>query len=214
MTINLYAHVTAFLVMYIAIFTLAFTSAQVVKHRVVGMHGADRFRAVCYVSRYAAALEYLGVPTPQRVPAVNELRSNVADAASNEGLTSVLARFGAPGLLAQGIAGTVVRPRWSRGAFVGVATLAATALAHLVALASFAAAFESLASPGDAVRVSWAAWVSFDATMGASGHPASVSMTSPWVWIVPLLAFLLAARVWRLFTANDARRASGDSVQE
>jgi len=214
MTINLDPHLTTFLLMYLLIFTVAMTSSQVIKHRVAGTRGADRLRAIWYVSRYDAALEYVGVPARLRVPQVKELRSNLADAASREGLSHVIARLGRPNLLAHGVAGTMVRPRWSRGALVGVVALAATAAAHILALSSFAAAFESLASPGAVVSVGGPAWVTFDGTMGQAGHAAAVSMTSPWLWILPLLAFLLSARVWRLFTARSARRASADSVSE
>ncbi len=207
MTINLDHSMTAFTFIYsVVFFAVVFPASQVMKNRVARTRGVDRLRAVWYVTRYSAALEYLGVPGRLRVRLVNELRSNLADAATHERLSLVLARLGRPDVLAQRVAGTVGWPTWSRGAFVGAVALAATALAHLIALSSFTAGFESLASPGEVVHVGGPTWVTFDATMGEAGHAAAVSMTSPWVAILPLLAFVIAARVWRLWSAR--RRTS------
>jgi hypothetical protein len=180
-------------------------AGQTLKNRVPGLRGRDQVRAIIYLTRYSAALEYYGISRRELRARVDELRGDLGDAAGARGVATAIAGFGSPRALAAGVAGDRLSPSWLRGTlWVGLALLGGM-VTLLVAFSAFLGGFESVAAPGDTASWSGPLWIAFEATAGDDGRASRFAMS---LTIVPVallvVVFLLGARVWRVRTGRGA----------
>lgn len=177
--------------------------------RVVGLQ--DQVRAAWYVLAYDDALQWLGVAGKRRKALLNELRSNIADAAKDATMPVVLARLGHPRELAHGIAASRRGPSWTLGVTVGVGLWLAFGLATFVGLDVLSTGMERLAPANAAVAVTspLLPGVSYDLTTDGAGKVDTIGVESNLAsFVLPAGAFILFSRPWRLLTNRNARRAS------
>ena len=181
--------------------------------RVAGLR--NQIRAAWYVLAYDDALQWLGVAGKRRKALLDELRSNIADAAQDAPMRVVLERLGHPRELARDIAASRRGPSWALGATVGVSLWLAFDLASFVGLDVLTTGIEHLAPANTSVAVTTPLLpgVSYDLTTDGAGKVDTIRVASNLAsFILPAGAFILFSRPWRLFTRRAARRASGDSV--
>lgn len=177
-----------------------------VKNWVPGLGFRDGMRAVVYLTRYEAALEYHGLRRRELRARVDELRANLAESAADGGVTAALDRLGLPRALAAEVAGVRMAPSWMRGVIWLAGASAIGLLALAMSVSAFLGAIESLAVAGSTVT-----WSTFFVTMtampGIGGRADSFGVELPFVTLALLLVpFLVGARVWRLWTGKRERK--------
>lgn len=180
-----------------------------VKNWVPGLGLRDGMRAVVYLTRYDAALEYHGLRRRELRARVDELRANLAESAADGGVTAALDRLGPPRALAAEVAGVRMAPSWMRGVIWLAGALAIGLVALAMSVSAFLGAIGSLAVAGD--TATWStSFVTMTATAGTSGTADSFGVELPFVtFALLLLPFLVGARVWRLWTGRRERKAVG-----
>lgn len=178
------------------VFAVVFTGVTLWRRRVPGLAMGPSMRAALYVTRYAVALEYYGLRRAEITSHVEALRGDLGTVDASE-VDATLRRLGPPRTLAAEVTSGTLRPSFLRGGiWFGVAALFALAMSILVTEA-FLGGFEAVAESGD--QASWSS-VGFDveATMGSNGHASSIGFGGSGLVLLPLLAFVLGARIWRL----------------
>jgi hypothetical protein len=153
-----------------------------------------------YLTRYATALEYYGMKRREITSHVNTVRGDLAALPTSE-IRQALARFGAPRTLAAEVALGTLRPSVLRGSlWFGIATFASVVVT-LLTTDAFLSGFESVAQPGQ--NAEWSTIGFFtSATMGTEGNALTVEFGGVALFLAPLLAFVIGARLWRLARRN------------
>lgn len=191
-------------------FSLAFGAVYAAvtlwRRRIPGLDIGRSLRAALYLSRYAAALEYYGLRRREIIAHIDDLRADLT-AIDQPDLDATLNRLGPPRTLAAEMTSGLLRPSLLRGAiWFGVAVVFVLVMS-LVTTDAFLSAFEALAGSGE--RATWSfVGLDIEATMGADGHASSIGFGGPLMIFLPLVAFVLGARLWRL--ADRARHRSSD----
>lgn len=174
---------------------------------------AAQARSARFVASYDDALQWLGVRYRERQRLTNELRANIAAAAADAPVREVLDRMGSAKELARGVAARRRGPTWIMGAAAAMIAFVAQVAVTLLMQATFLSTVQELAGPYESVTVRVPLGLLFEGTLGDDGGVLSMAVTtSLWLVAIPLVAFILWSRPWRLFTAGAARRASGDTV--
>lgn len=162
-----------------------------------------------YVFAYDDALQWLGLGYRERGRLTDELRSNIAAAAADAPVAEVLERMGPAKDLARGVAARRRGPTWIMGAAAALAAVTFQVVATILMQLTFLSTVKKLASPGETVSVRAPLGLVFEGTLGDEGWVQAASSTSSAAsLILPVVAFLLCSRPWRMLTAKAARRAS------
>ena len=135
------------------------------------------------------------VPRTRRREIRNELRANLAAAAEEVGTAEAIRRLGSVrDLAAEYLEFETGRLRVRAGVYAAVATLALLELLGLAMLHGFR---EGFATAGGSGRWSYAWW-----PFAFEGDDRTWSASVSWLALIglPLLAFLLWARAWRLLS--------------
>jgi len=169
----------------------------------------DRLRTEYAVQRYDFWLELRGVRSSRRRELRRELRTNLAEAAADVGVTSALFGIGSPQQLAYAATeADASRPRWSLGAFWAVGTFSVLMVWMALTSLTIVQTVES-AGVTEAVDVQPFPWLGTTFTVESSPGALSAGVHAPWQLIVgPLLAFLLVAQPWRLLRSKDRSPAA------
>ena len=173
--------------------------------RVAGL--AEQVRTARYVFAYDDALRWLGVGSRERGRLTGEIRANIAAAASDAPVREVLERMGPAKELARAVAARRRGPTWVAGAIGAFAVVVAQILATILMQLSFIAAVESVATPYQTVKGGVPLWQTFEATMGDAGHVDMFTSTSSAAGLIlPLVAFLVWSRPWRVLSRHGTEK--------
>ena len=175
---------------------VVFSGVTLWRRRVPGLAMGPSMRAALYLTRYAVALEYYGLRRTEITSHVEALRGDLG-AVDALAVDATLHRLGPPRTLAAEVTSGTLRPSLLRGGiWFGIAVMFAFAMS-ILATEAFLGGFEAVADPGD--QASWSS-VGFDveATMGSNGHASSIGFGGYGLVLLPILAFILGARLWRL----------------
>jgi hypothetical protein len=178
------------------VFAAVFFCVTLWRRRVPSLPVGSSLRAAIYLTRYAVALEYYGLRRAEIKSHVEALRGDLGAVDATD-IGATLQRLGPPRTLAADVTSGTLRPSFLRGAvWFGVAVLVALATSILTTEA-FLGGFEAVAQPGD--QASWSG-VGFDveATMGSNGHASTIAFGGYGPLVLPVFAFILGARLWRL----------------
>ena len=197
----------------VGILVAAIILFQLYRVRVPGV--MNQVRAVWYVLTYDDALQWLGVSGKKRKGLLNELRSNISDAAKDAPMGVVLERLGKPRELARDIAAPRRGPPWTLGVTVGVCVWLAFGLASFVGLDVLSTGIEHLA-PADASVVSASPLlpgVTYDVTTDGAGKIDTIGLESNLAaLILPAGAFLVFSRPWRALKRRSSGEAAADAT--
>jgi hypothetical protein len=86
-----------------------------------------------------------------------------------------------------------------RGAIWFAVALVGVLVVSMLTTEAFLGAFESVARQGQQATWSFAGF-NVEATMGSDGRTSSIEFGSTWLIVLPLAAFVVGARLWRLFS--------------
>lgn len=177
------------------VFGAVFGSVTLWRRRVPGLAFGQSMRAALYLTRYAVALEYYGLRRAEITSHVEALRGDLGavDAAAIE---ATLRRLGPPRTLAADVTSGTLRPSFLRGGmWFSVAVLLALSIG-ILASESFLGGFEAVAEQGE--QASWSSLgFGVEATMGSDGQASSIEFGGSGLALIPILAFVLGARLWR-----------------
>jgi hypothetical protein len=191
-----------------AVTAIAFAVFNRVRFSVAGAQGADAGELRSYVRTFSRTLSTLGVSRSARRRHVDELKANLAESVPADGIRAALEGLGPAGALATGYADYRPRPAWLIG-------LAASALTWVVVMfvdaqcgdAYGAGIMDGIGPLNDPVAgnmTSSNGWgVTFEAVLHAQ-HGVDVHVSSPWIWVLPVVAFFIASRSWRTLTKHRA----------
>jgi hypothetical protein len=170
------------------------------KNRVPGFGFTDNLRAMAYLTRYDAALEYHGLGSRERRGRVNELRADLAESAAVHGLAPAFERLGPPRVLAAAVAGDRMVPSWIRGAlWTAVAGLLALGVL-LISSSAFLAGAES--APQGAPRPGPTPLLTMTASTDQDSSDVFTLDLSVFAVAFLLVPFAIGARAWRLVTGR------------
>ncbi len=180
------------------IFVAVFGGVTLWRRRIPGLALRPSMHAALYLTRYAAALEYYGLRRTEITSHIDALRGDLGAVDPND-VDATLRRLGPPRTLAAEVTSGTLRPSFLRGAiWFGIAALSTLAVSILVT-DGFLGGFEAVAKQGD--RASWSGLgLDVEATMGSDGKTSSIGFGGYGLILLPLLAFILGARLWRLRT--------------
>lgn len=171
------------------------------------MNIIDRIRTENAVQRYDFWLELRGVRGRRRRELRRELRTNLADAAADVGVTRALFGIGSPKQLAFEMSERQEsRPRWSLGLLWATAAFGLLLMAVLCTSAVVLQTVQSTGVVGREVRTEVLPWIGVDFLTRVEPGQGGLSVGvdgAPWYLLVPLLVFLLVAQPWRPFTHRE-----------
>ena len=185
------------------------------RYRVPGLAFSRSIRCAFYLSRYDWALDYYGLPGRERRSQVKALRADLGSVDPN-GIDAALRGLGPARTLAAEVTTEVtsgtLRPSWGRGGWWGLGAMLAYLIIGVFVTAAFLGGFEAVAAPGD--QASWSGF-GFDlsATMGDNGGVERVFVGGPAFFLLPLGAFVLGARPWRLLSQSKPEPETSPSAQ-
>jgi len=176
--------------------TVLYAAFVLWQRRLPGHPFGNSVRAAIYLTRYATALEYYGLRRKEIRVEVDAIRADLAGADPDD-LDAMLGGFGPPRTLAAAMTSELLRPSFLRGMvwFGGSLVLSMTMM--VIGADAFLGGFESVAQPGDQASWSFAGFMA-DATMGSNGRSSTVSFGGLALLVVPLIAFVVGSRLWRL----------------
>jgi hypothetical protein len=162
--------------------------------RIPGFGFADGCRSFAYLARFSNGLLFRGIGDSERRSRTVELRANLTEAAASDGMAQAILRLGSPRQLAASVVEGRTRPTWVNGiiAFILAAYLAG--VFHAILIDAWVSAAEAGGADTAVGTVSLLPGARFAYERGGD-----YSVTSPWLLIIPAIAFLLWARPWRLF---------------
>ncbi len=172
---------------------LAFVAIRAVRLGLPGAGLGDRLRSYLYLERFGTALDLRGFGDRGRRAAVAELRSNLKEASRASGMTVAIGALGPARRLAASVSEGRVRPTWSVGLIAGAIGVGVSFALHLFALGVWVSGVEASgadSASGTSPVFPWARF-SYD-------REGDFMVGSPWLLIIPVVAFLLWSRPWRL----------------
>ena len=187
--------------LFMSFFAIFFLAFSLYRFRVPGAPGRAQVRAMSYLVRYSAALEFYGLYKREIRTRVDEIRADLVEAADRGAIDDTLRGLGSPRSLAASVAGDRLRPSVLRGViWVGAAFLLGVAV-HMLALEAFLGGFEPLAAPGD--QGSWSIpGMAVEATMGDDGRAQALGFTMSGLLVLLPIVFVIGARAWRPWRAR------------
>lgn len=164
------------------------------------MNVLDRARIVGATLSYDLWLDFAGVPGRRRRDLRRELRANLGDATALVGSRNAVRGLGSTReMAAAASAPDPTRPRWTVGFTVGMSLLGLSLLAEGLAALSWLDGAMA-ATPESPVTGAMTFFPGSSLTYSPSASGFSLSINFGWVCLaVGLIAFVLAARPWRLF---------------
>lgn len=199
----------AMVVLSVALITVAvvWLTARV-RYSVAGAQGADVGELRAYVRTFSRTLSTLGVSRVARRRHVDELKANLAESVAADGIRAALAGLGPAGALATGYADYRPRPAWLIGLAGAALTLAATWFVQLQLASAYADGWmDGVGISGSGVSGNGGAMNSLAVTfdwVARSATDIHVNVSSPWLWILPVAAFFIASRSWRVLSLRNA----------
>jgi hypothetical protein len=183
-----------------------------VRFSVPGAQGADASALRTYVHTFSRTLSTLGVSRSDRRRHVDELKANLTEAVAADGIRAALEGLGPAGALATGYADYRPRPAWVVGVAAAVLTWLVTVFVQVQYGNAYAAgwtdAFGFGAGDVQGNTVHEAGWgVTYSAVLHG-GANIDVHVSSPWLWVLPIVAFFIASRSWRTLTMRNAATVS------
>ncbi|WP_430867823.1 hypothetical protein [Demequina aurantiaca] len=175
----------------------------------------DQFATAKYVLRYDNALDWRGIGTADRRILTNDLRRNIADAATEESLSGILERLGHPRDLASAVSARDRGPTWALGSAVALGVWFLLQIGAVIAVDAMITSVEQLAPSSGAVVVTTPLLLGYtlEVTTDTQGEVDVVSVaTNAAMAIVPTLGFVLFSRPWRLVTRRTSRSDSAPSI--
>ncbi|MFV0307535.1 MAG: hypothetical protein ACK5OX_07315 [Desertimonas sp.] len=171
------------------------------RRRIPGLALGPSLRVTGYLARYATALEYYGLRRGEIRALVDALRGDLASVAA-DGVDDALGRLGPPRTLAAEMASGTMRPSLLRGALWFAAAILVAVVVGIAMTEAFLGGFEPVAQPGD--QAGWSG-IGFgvDATMGAHGRASDIEFGGWGLMFVPVFAFAVGARLWRLVSRSS-----------
>jgi len=182
----------------IIVFIFVFGVVSLWRHRIPGLALARSIRGAFYLTRYSWALGYYGLRRTETKSHVEALRADLG-AVDPKDIDATLRGLGPPRTLAAEVTSGTLRPTWLRGlVWVWAAWVFALAISGLV-IDAFLGGFEAVAAQGD--QASWSGWgLKAAATMGDNGRAEWVEGGGAALLLLPLGAFVLGTRPWRLLS--------------
>lgn len=174
------------------------------------MRTVDRIRIEHAVQRYDFWLDMRGVAMRRRRELRRELRTNLAEASADVGMTRALFGIGSPKELAHAATESdPSRPRWGQGALAAALVLGVVVCTCMYTATVFAAGVEASGMTGETVRGFVFPWygVEFSARVepGRGGLATGAANVQYYFIGLPLLTFLLVTQPWRLLRARTGR---------
>ncbi|MBN2177378.1 MAG: hypothetical protein JW722_06935 [Demequinaceae bacterium] len=194
------------LIAALGLFAIGIT-VLVVRYLRLGISGVgfgDRNRSFLYLLRFSNGLMFRGIGDKERRSRTLELRANLADAAASEGMAKAIQRLGSPRRLAASVMEGRIRPTWVNGIIAGGVASFLAVLFHGI----LADAWVTAAEVSGAETVNGTIGLLPGATFTYE-RGGDYTLTSVWLLIIPVVAFLLWARPWRLVLRDEARVSSG-----
>ena len=184
------------LLSFVVVFGVVYAGVTLWRRRVPGLAAGPSIRAALYLERYAMALEYYGFRGSEIKSQVEALRGDLG-AVDAVDMDNTLRRLGPPRTLAAEVTSGTLRPSLLRGTvWFGAAVMLVIAMV-IIAAEAFLGGFEAVAQPGD--QATWSGVGIFaEATMGSDGHASTIEFGGWAPVLLPVLAFVLGARLWRL----------------
>lgn len=195
-----------------AVVALVFVLIARMRFSVPGAQGADAPVLRTYVHTFSRTLSTLGVSRLARRRHVDELKANLAEAVATDGIRAALEGLGPAGALATGYADYRPRPAWVVGLAAAVLTWLVTAFVQVQYGNAYAAGWiDAFGFGGGDVQGNTAheaGWgITFEAILHG-GANIDVHVSSPWLWILPMISFFIASRSWRTLTMRNAATVS------
>lgn len=161
---------------------------------------ADRRRSFVYLVRFSNGLLFRGIGDRERRSRVKELRANLAEAAAADGMAEAIDRLGSPRRLAASVVEGRMRPTWVNGIVAFGLAIEVAVLLHGIVLDAWVSAAEAGGADTAVGTVSLlpGAHLSYE-------RDGAFWITSPWLIILPLVAFLVWSRPWRLLMRDRGR---------
>ena len=159
----------------------------------------DRLRLRVVAARYDLALDGRGVGRRRRRELRRELHANLTDAAQDVGARQAL---GGVGRMAASVTEDDAEPRWTTGLAAAALGLLLVLVVELLAAANYIAG----ALDGGATRASGTLipFPASDMVVESGPDRFAVSLGFGWMSVlVPVIAFVLFARPWRLLSRAD-----------
>jgi hypothetical protein len=179
-----------------------------VRYSVTGSQGEDARELRTYVHTFARTLSTLGVSHSARRRHVDELKANLAEAVAADGIRAALEGLGPAGALATGYADYRPRPGWVVGVAAAVLTWLVTVFVQVQYGHAYAAGLtDAFGIGGGEVLGNTVHEAGWGVTLSAVLHGGAnidVHVSSPWLWMLPIVAFFIASRSWRTLTMRNA----------
>ena len=185
-----------------------YTAAVLWMRRLPGHPLGNSVRAAAYLTHYATALEYYGLRRKEIRVEVDSVRADLASADAGD-VAAMLGGFGPPRTLAANMTSDLARPSFLRGAIWFGGSLLLSLAVMTISADAFLGGFEAVAEPGDQASWSFAGFMA-DATMGPNGRSSTVSFGGLALLVLPLMAFVVGSRLWRL--ARFARQPAPSAI--
>ena len=176
--------------------TVLYAAFVLWQRRLPGHPFGNSVRAAIYLTRYATALEYYGLRRKEIRVEVDAIRADLAGADPDD-LDAMLGGFGPPRTLAAAMTSELLRPSFLRGTIWFGGALVLSMTVTIIGADAFLGGFEAVAEPGDQASWSFAGFMA-DATMGSNGRSSTVSFGGLPLLVLPLMAFVVGSRLWRL----------------
>jgi hypothetical protein len=173
------------------------------------MNVIDRARVSWATFSYDLWLELRGVPGRRRRDLRRELRSNLGDATAAVGSRNAVRALGNMRQMAAAAAdeSDPTRPRWTIGFVVGLAALAVSWTTGIFAALSWLDGVIA-AEPDGQVSGAMTFFPGSSLIYEPLAEGFSFTMNLGWVcFLIGLIAFVLAARPWRVFVRSAAASA-------
>lgn len=172
--------------------------------RIPGLARGDAFRSFRYLTRFGNGLLFRGIGDRERRSRTLELKANLAEAAASEGMAEAIGRLGSPRVLAASVVEGRQRPTWVSGTIAAMVAGFLSVLLHAILTDTWVTAADLSGVDSLNGTVGLLPGVQFMYERGGDYR-----ITSIWLLIIPVVAFFVWARPWRL-ALKDGGASTGE----
>jgi hypothetical protein len=172
--------------------------------RIPGFGSDGSIRSFGYLARFSNGLLFRGIGDRERRSRTLELRANLAEAAKSDGMVKAIQRLGSPRTLAASVVEGRTRPTWVNGIIAGGIAGFLALLFHGILADAWVTASELSGAETVNGSIGLLPGATFEYERGGD-----YALTSIWLLIIPVLAFLVWARPWRLVMRDDVSVSAG-----